>query len=225
MDDNRFFKFIWRVNALVIFGGALFALISLLFLIFIDLRLGATPEKPPVQISSDDQAVSGDQNFELRTDRIRNTDDLILLNVVILGYSNGSLSYRGDIIRNSGIHSLKTNQTNWFFSTNRQEIKNVEHFYTTKTTSNSEAITVVLGHLFSSLTTDQKGDIHRDIWVADANGANLQKLITDAEAAPNLWYYGNNKAKITIETSSGVQLIDFNLTTRAIGETSLIKTP
>ncbi|MCF6274965.1 MAG: hypothetical protein L3J05_04300 [Robiginitomaculum sp.] len=151
--------------------------------------------------------------------------DLIFLELEKPGYSGGSLSYSRSITYNVGIYSLVTSQTNWIFPTNNQEIRTTKHFRKTETLQNGDTKNTVIGHLFSSLTTGKDGEIHRDIWVTDINGNDRREILTDVDDEPEIWYYGDNKAKLIFETDKRVQLVDFDLFTRKIGETIIIAPP
>lgn len=225
MDNNRFFKFLWRVNALMLFCVALLALVTIVSAFSGDVFSGNSSDKPPVQIDIDNQVRLSVQDLEIRKTSVHLSSDLVYFELGKHDNPGGFKSYAQYVIYNVGIHSLASGKTQWVFPTNNQQIDTSEHFHKTEVLENGETKNTFVGHLFSSLTTDKDGNVRRDVWVSDVYGNGLQKILSDVSGKPDIWYFGDNRTKISFETKRGIDLVAFDVFTREIGETVTVQPP
>lgn len=225
MENNKFFKFIWRTNGLLIFLTALFTLGILLFVTFETIipTFQATP--PPAQISETGKEESSDVQLKLRFERSQFSENYVFVDLYAEYDEKGFKSYNRKETRNLGVYDLTNGNTKWIFPNNNQHVDKKTRIVKTILTPSGKKIDEVVGHFLVTSTTSTNGDVVRDIWVSSIDGSDVKKILTDISGDPSLQTFGNNQARILFSQNDALKVTNFDIDTRTIGQSSIISIP
>ena len=225
MEQNRFFKFIWRANGVLIFLTALLILGFTIFLFFETLIPTFKDTTPPPQVTTAASAQTPDKSLKLKFEHTRFDEKYVFIDLYSEEDGKGLKSYGRTQTQNLGIHDLSTGETNWIFPNNNQHIKDKSRIIKTIKTETKKTDAQTLGHFLVTATTSTDGDVIRDVWVSSADGLDTRKIISDVSVTPKLVVLKNNQARILVKTDEAIQAIDFDIETRTIGKSTIIKAP
>ena len=226
MEQNRFFKFIWRTNGLLIFVTALLTLGLILFFTFESLIPTFQATAPPLQTNAAETSVEEDAKFGMRFERRNQFDgNYVTVEAYVEYDGQGLKSYTRRQTRNIGIHNLINGNTNWIFPTNNQDVEDNSKIVKEITNSAGEIERVTVGHFLVTATTSADDNIVRDIWVSALDGSGAEKLIANVSANPQFIIFDTNQARILLETNGALKTIDFDIDTRSIGKSVIIARP
>jgi len=225
MEQNRFFKFIWRANGLLIFITVLFTLGLMVFLTFETLIPTFQDTPPPQQTLSTEREISPNAQLKLEFERSSLQEKYVIVDLYSEQDEKGLKSYTRRKTRNVGIHNLITGKTNWIFPNNNQHVNKSIRIVKALDRVEDKSEKIAVGHFLVTATTSSNGDIVRDIWVSSVDGQNTQKLISDVSAEPELRFFDTNQARILIETDGALKTIEFDIDTRTIGKSTTINLP
>jgi hypothetical protein len=225
MEQNKFFKLIWRINALAIciasLGAVLFILIGGLILI-VEMRYYDTP--PPVADTTENAntleglrlnipyspaIVEPYTYFELKTGK----------------ESTGSLSYSKSQIRNIAIVNLETGLTKWVFDGLQQEIESYEKIGKSIQNTDGHPEQLTTGLLLTVATSQRDMSVVRHVWVMKPNGDGLSKVIEGVTGEVDIQRFGKDQVRIIIETKNNVEIYPLDVDTLTIGEPSTVSFP
>lgn len=233
MDDNRFFKFIWRVNALAIAAILLLAAATLLWEVFgkdvfaprrvaevvnIDAADDTIVENRSVTVNG---RVAGAKLFRVSLSSEQEYD---------LGFS--SKSTKGSVL-NTGFYDPITGATHWLFPSQDQLITHVETiFFTPEADANVAAIKpVAVGHLVSFVDQDTSGDkrlSHSDdmsVLAIGPDGQGAKVILSGLTTAPRIWPFEGRSVVLFFDTANGEHSAIYDLDQRTLGSQFPISEP
>ena len=230
MENNRFFKFIWRANAILFFlGGAL--LIGVLLISTIGMLTNFRgSDTPPPPVSAEAEPVEGNEIFRIETPSRKYAGNKVK-GFVYFELRSGTDAYRkfssseSSQLRNIGVFDLNTDEIHWVFSDAGQEI---EGFYpVTKSILNekNETKTVTTGFLLTIAKSLPDGQVERDLWVMTPNGKDLRKILPNISQRPNIGTYGENNIKLILKTDLKADIYPFDVDALTIGTPTEILIP
>lgn len=228
MENNKFFKFLWRANAVFLFfaGIGLICLLCIFAVVLIAESRSWNSSPPPISASADKN--SENEVFELR----HNSDfaktlgsDFTYFDLRSGTDSYGSLSYSSSQLRNIGVFNLKTDKTHWVFPDQQQDI---EQFRSVGKTRRDEVKDKSLNRTGFILTVAKSLDnksIVRDVWVMRPDGQDLRKILSDVATSPSIRTYGDNQKKLIIETKTHIDVYPFDVDMLTVGEPTRVSMP
>lgn len=225
MEQSRFFKFIWRANGILIFSTALLLLGLLLFVTFETLIPTFQDTPPPAAVATEGKDEPSDIEMKLRFESSQFAEKYVFVNLYAEYDQKGLKSYTRNETRNVGIHNLKNNKTNWLFPNNNQHVDQKSRIIKTLIDATDEETSVTTGHFLVTSTTSRDGKLIKDIWVSSVDGSEVQKLLSDVSGDPRLQIFGANQARILLKMDGALKAIEFDIETRTIGQSSIIKAP
>lgn len=233
MDDNRFFKFIWRVNALAIAAILLLAA-TILFWEFlgkdifgprhvIDVVNVDPADDTIVELRSIsvDGRVAGASLFRVSLNSEQEYD---------LGFS--SKGSKGSVL-NTGFYDVDTGGTQWLFPTQDQLITRVETIFTSHQ-ENASLVShkpVALGHFVSFVDQDTSGDkrlSHSDevsVLAIGPDGQGAIRILSGLTQAPRVQPLGGRKAVLFFDTAEGKHSAIFDWDNGVLGTKYVIAQP
>ena len=225
METNKFFKFLWRANAVFIFFAAMFAAIGALIIVLwmiTDLRSEETPP-PAAEIALDDN--SENQN-DLRIQipyRLRTVGNYTYFEMRSGEDSYGKFSSSKESqLRNIAVHDLVLNSTEWVFPNPNQEIESfmpveiVVRDQTQKSTQETKAF------LLKVATSNVDKSIVRDLWIMPPNGKDVRKILSNISGKLDLHRLGDDEFRIIIETKDGVDIYPLDVSGLTIENPSTV---
>ena len=227
MENNRFFKFLWRANAIFIFGAALLALISLLiFAVFAisEMRSYQAPPPPAANVSTETNV---ENNLSIRIPYSPETVDHYTYFELRAGEDSlGKLSsYSKSQIRNIAIFDLETNETKWVFKGSQQEIEGFERIKKSIKSETGKSTRVTVGFLLTVATSRQDKSINRDLWIMSPDGADFRKIIPSILGKVDIQQYGNNETRIMIENDNYVEIHPVDINNLSLGKAVTVTLP
>lgn len=231
MEKNKFFGFLWRANAVFIFGAglaAVFVLISAAWILISE--IGGYEKSPPpisgkkvevnqpdenlwVKIPSSSFNVEGYTYFELRA----GTDSY--------GKSlSSSSSYSRSQIRNIAVYNLVSDETRWMFEGSQQQIEEYKPVRKEFVDSLGETKTPVKAILITKSTRNSDETINRELWIMSPNGENLRRLLPQISKAPEIEYFGET-VKLIVKADKNFVVYPLHVDELAIGEAVNIPMP
>jgi hypothetical protein len=228
MEDNKFFKFLWRANAIFIFAltaiGLFFAVTASFFAIT-EMRSDVSP--PPIPSALND--IADDDKIEgLRLDvphSPKTVGDYTYFELKMGKDSNGkSLSYSKSQIRNIIVYNLKTDETHWVFETTQQEIESYKPILKISYNEEGEKIKITRGFLIVKATSDADKSVNRELWVMSPDGKDLRRLLANVSKTPNLEYF-DGQTKLIVETEKEITVYPINVDDLSIGAPVVVSVP
>lgn len=224
MDNNKFFKLVWRANALLILGAALLAFIVLLFAIT-DWRV---TNLPPIAADLPVEASEMDYELRLRSLNTKNVDGFAYFEVSA-GETNlnkfSSYSYSHRQTRNLLVFNLETNETRWVFPTSRQEIQYNASIQVRERNEFGESVLVTRGFLLTVATRNSEGAVTTDVWVMSVSGEDVRKVLSGVAGRVDLKLYADNDIKTIVETDGKIDMYSMDVSTLTLGDKVTIKIP
>jgi len=234
MEENRFFRFLWRGNAVFLFIAGI-GLISLLLMTFsfliTDLRPSNAPP-PPVSVSAEkgeqSEALRTDEKFRLQIPRSRQNArgfTYFELRTGTDSYGKFSPSYSSQL-RNIAVFDLNKNTTKWLFADAQQEIEEFDSIQKEIKLENGETETLTTGFLLTVATSQADKSISRDLWVMAPNGEDLRKILPNISSrGPRIETYGAGQKKLIIETKSHIDVYPLNVDALTLGAKTRVSLP
>jgi len=140
MEENKFFKFLWRVNAVFLFFAGIGLIGILLPTVNTPVKKRAVEEVFSISPHRKSGSVDGFTYFELESEAESYG-----------GFSSGS----GKVFqtRNIGVFNLLTNEMNWIFPNAQQEIENFVEIEKSIPTDDGKTKNVTKGFLMTVATS------------------------------------------------------------------------
>jgi len=227
MEENRFFRFLWRGNAIFLFLAGI-ALTSVLlmawFVLISDLRYEDTP--PPLAETSNTAVEKEDFRVRRYNSHNNKVDDFAYYKLEYGTDSYGKLSSGSSSqTRNIAVLNLATNETKWMFPNAQQEIEGMTPIKKTIIQADGKTKTETTGQLLSVAVSGPNKSITRDLWVMRTDGTEFRKMLSDIPVRPDVEHYGNNLIKLIIETKTGLEIYALNVDTLTLGPSTKISLP
>ena len=223
MENNRFFKFLWRANAIFIFGAALLALISLLFFAVFaipEMRSNQALPPPAANVSTETNV---ENNLSIRIPYSPETVDHYTY--LELRAGEDISSYSKSQIRNIAIFDLETNETKWVFKGSQQEIEEFERIKKSIKSETGKSTRVTVGFLLTVATSRQDESINRDLWIMSPDGADFRKIIPSISGKVDIRQFGNNETRIMIENDNYVEIHPVDINNLSLGKAVTVTLP
>jgi len=227
MENNRFFKFLWRANAVFIFGAALIAIFSaLIFTVFVISEFRSYDAAPP-PIVDDKMETNIEDNLSIRIPYSPETVGQYTYFELRAGEDTlGKLSsYSKSQIRNLAIFDLEANETKWVFEGSQQEIEKYERITKSVKSDTGKSTRLTVGFLLTVATSRSDKSVNRDIWAMSPNGSGLQKIIPNVSGKIDTQTYGNNETRIIIEKINYVEIYPIDVNSLSVGKPVIVRLP
>ena len=184
MEDNRFFKFAWRFNAIIFMLAGILAIGVLVFTGYQIFR-EATRERTTRNIVNVDKNQSIDEKCELgRQYKIEGTSFIMIPLISDQSYAMASYSKSSHSARNYLFIDIQNNDKKWLFQTNAHLIADID-FLTEN--ENEEEARRVLAILYRIISKDKNGDKRLtdvdgiSIAISRPSGHGYKEIINDVD--------------------------------------------
>ena len=236
MEENRFFKFLWRGNAIFLFiagVGFIGILLMAMAILMADLRSFNSPPPPVVNADhdktdqSETRSVSEDFNLQIPYSS-QNAVGYTYFELRSGTDSYGkSLSGSTSQLRNIAVFDLNKNTTKWVFPNAQQEIEDFDSIVKKIEAVDGETKTVTTGFLLTVATSQADKSVHRDLWVMSPSGEDLRKLLPNIAAARGhrLETYDDGKKKLIVKTDEFIDVYPLDVDALRLGSPTRITTP
>lgn len=231
MDNNRFFKFIWRANGLLVFGLAVIAAFFTLFIAGLTIvefgSSGNSAPPPAVEVRTDAEIVADTFRLEIPHSPIV-VDNFTYIELRAGVPSGGKFSsggYSRGQLRNIGIFDMNTNTTKWVFNGSQQEIESRKQIAHRVPAPNDEYTETITGLLLTVATSRADKTVQRDIWIMSPDGEDLRKVIPNMTGDLELQRYDNTRLKLMIEQDDQIDVYDLDTAALTLGEPTTITLP
>jgi len=227
METNKFFKFLWRANAIAIFCaamGALFCIVLAVGFVISDLFHEDTP---PPTIESVDDASAKDETLRIRLQYKSNAVENFTYFNLRSGEDNygklsgGSSSQR----RNIAVYDSNTKTTHWVFETSNQEIEEFLRLQKTIRDDAGKSSSITKGFLLSVANSNTDGSITRNLWIMPLNGKNPKKLLSDISGRLKLHTTDDDQLTLMIERNAEIDIYPVDLETLTLGQVTTLSPP
>ena len=218
MDDNPIFKLIWRVNAIVILGVAIFGLLGAIVLL---LELTRFNEPAPLVINEPTQEQPRDKN--IRIGQWITGHNLIEVSIHT-GWNNEyglSKSGKASEYLNYGAYSPDALATNWAFPDNNQIITS-NHTLSNAEILGNEREQIVVGYIMTVINNDSNADgglsqkDESEIYYVSTDMSERIKLFSGVLGRASEHKIGPDAFLLTFKTVHGLQTAKFNSAERTI---------
>ncbi|MBT2130834.1 hypothetical protein [Aliiroseovarius lamellibrachiae] len=233
LDDNKFFKFIWRVNALAIAAILVLAAVTLFWQFLGKDVFGPRHVTDVVNVDPADETivelrsisidgrVAGAKLFRVSLNTEQEYD---------LGFS--SKGSKGSVL-NTGFYDLNTGTIQWLFPTQDQLITHVETLFTSRHENASLLAQkpVALGHFVSFIDQDTSGDKRLSpsdeisVLAIGPDGQGAKRILSGLIRAPRVQPLGGGKAVLFFDTSEGQHSAIFDWDEGTLGAEFTIALP
>ncbi|WP_068088467.1 hypothetical protein [Polycladidibacter stylochi] len=227
MDNNWFFKYLWRFNAIVIACAAIFSFISIGFF-----TVEQTISKPVVvqETVNIDREDNISQEYDLYISN--QIDDKFIIKLT-LDQSFDFKYFSKDTeenLMNVGVYSPLTGHTNWIFPTSNQLIVNYKILYqTNKAIQDRER--KAIGQLFSVVERDTTQDNRlsysddKSVWSSTADGTKLKKIIPHIHSNVIVHYLSDDQILLSYEDTEGYKTALYDPITQTVSSRNTIEKP
>lgn len=196
MDNNKFFKWIWRLNGLIVFFGVGLVLVIVVYEMARPL-FRETPEEQIITSVADDP--EGEEKWVLGHPKGLSSSDYIAIPLVSENDKIASKKSRGHIISSGGPYwpsgtaknilfiNTKSNEASWLFPSNNQLIDSFSEFPSVSKSEKkkNEDIQTLIFYVLINKDTNGDGMLSADdklnLAVSDTNGNNLKVLMQDID--------------------------------------------
>jgi len=225
MENNKFFKLLWRANAIFLFAAGLLLIGILLFalgLMVLETRVSHTP---PPSVSDNTHLNQAEETFRLKIPS-RNYNQNGPENYTYFELRTGTDSYgkfsssKNSQIRNIAVYNLNSSESHWLFPNAQQEIEGFAEL-----TKNLHEQKITTGYLLTVAKSLPDGTVSRDLWVMSPDGKDLKELLADIKRRPDIETYGENKIKLIFEMDTSIDIYPFDVDALTIGTPTQITIP
>lgn len=227
MESNKFFKFLWRTNAIFIFCLAVVSLccgLMIAALAISEMRAEKTP--PPIaELTADAGNFEDDLRLRLPYSQ-KKAGHYTYLELRAGDDSYGKLSsYSQSQIRNIAAVNLKSGTTKWIFDGAQQQIEKYSSIVKSETSEEGKTINITTGFLLTVATSRADKSIIRDIWIMPPNGEDVRKVVSDISGSTDIERYDDNGLRLIIETDDTIEIYSLDPDALTLGEPITVTLP
>ena len=229
METNKFFKFLWRANAIFIFVAAMGAIIVVLLMGVLLLSELFHEDTPPPAIETVDGASNKDETFRIRLPyNFETVENFTYFDVKSksrqVGYdkfSSGSSSQRRNIV----VYDSDSKTSHWVFENLNQEIESFQELNKTIRDDAGKKTRVPKAFLLKVANSNVDGLITRNLWIMPLSGKNPKKIVSDIYGDLKLYTTDDDQLTLIIETSDGIDIYPVDLENLTLGQATTISPP
>jgi hypothetical protein len=230
VDDNRFFKFLWRFNALAIAAVVLLAGAILSFEVIRNVFQSKNGGYEVVNVDETDtsieevttvsvgEGVSGYAHFRVNLSSEQTYDH---------GYSSKSTQHT---TINTGFFDPLTGDTTWVFNTNEHLITQSDTLYKPQP-AGIDAPLVTSGQLLSVVSKDTTGDKRlsnsdlKDVWGIGPTGSEPKLILSGITGNLSVSPLGYGRSAVFYRDEEGLKSTVYNPQTKTTGTIHKIQSP
>ena len=230
MEQNRFFKFLWRANAVFLFAAGLLLVGMLLMSAFFLINDFGYSKTPPPSVSTSTEQNRAEEIFSLRAPS-RKYGDTPTENFTYFELRSGVDSYAklssgsASQLRNIAVFDLNKNTTHWVFPDSGQQIENYDDVRRAVILETGDKKWISTGFLLTVAKTLPDRTVSRDLWVMTPDGKTLKKILSDISDSPDIERYGDDKIKLVLETKTHIDVYPFDVDMLTVGEPTRVSIP
>ncbi len=236
MEDSKFFKWVWRINALSILGAVIISL-SIATYSFIENITRTIPKKPLVKNLADDP--QGKEKWVLSNSEIIRGSDYIFIRLIsennnikarrardTYNMFSGGISHSP--AKNILFLNAAKNESSWMFGNNNQLITSIQQFpysYDREENINTEVL------FYGVIQNDTNGDGVKNIKdrvsfaISEYNGNNFKIIVKEIDRVISKSHVSNNRAFVIYQKDGVASSILIDLKKlQVISENELPKT-
>ena len=227
METNKFFKFLWRANAILIFFAAIGAIILLFTAVSYVISDLFHEDTPPPAIETVDSVFAKDETIRIRLKtRFEAVDNFTYFDLKsgednYGKFSSGSSSQRRNIV----VYDSDSKTSHWVFENLNQEIESFQELKKTIRDDAGEITYVTKAFLLKVANSNVDGTIARNLWIMPLSGKNPKKIVSDIYGDLKLYTTDDDQLTLIIETSDGIDIYPVDLENLTLGQATTISPP
>ncbi len=227
MEENRFFKTIWRINAL------LFLLIVIGFAVFwtylaISFSVDSSPNNAlPPSVVGEEEGGDEDQSLRIKIpSQSKNVENFLYFELrsgkdEFDKFSSHSRSQ----LRNISVFDQRSNTSSWVFPNANQEIERFRSIEVTAPDRTKESQAITKGFLLVVAKTGANKEVVRDLWLMSIDGKDLKRVLERVSDSVELRYASDEEVKLVVERENIVRVYDLNTDSLTLGDPVFITYP
>ena len=230
MDENKFFKFIWRINGLLIFSIAALSLILLTFTLYHEFNR-ATGERNVHSVVNVDEEQEVENRWVFgQISTLQDTPYIILPLYSNQEYDQTYFSKSARSNRNYLYINTLTENKNWLYDHNRFLISDRETLKIKKVDSEKDQKTPI-AHLFQVIENDTNADGRLNtkdklnIVLTHIDGTNRQNILSNIDDFLGHTLNDNNELVALYSKDNATFSVRINLETFKISSQTEVKKP
>ena len=227
METNKFFKFLWRANAILIFFAAIGAIILLFTAVSYVISDLFHEDTPPPAIETVDSVFAKDETIRIRLKtRFEAVDNFTYFDLKsgednYGKFSSGSSSQRRNIV----VYDSDSKTSHWVFENINQEIESFQELNKTIRDDAGKKTRVPKAFLLKVANSNVDGLITRNLWIMPLSGKNPKKIVSDIYGDLKLHTTDDDQLTLIIETSDGIDIYPVDLENLTLGQATTISPP
>ena len=227
METNKFFKFLWRANAILIFFAAIGAIILLFTAVSYVISDLFHEDTPPPAIETVDSVLAKDETIRIRLKtRFEAVDNFTYFDLKsgednYGKFSSGSSSQRRNIV----VYDSDSKTSHWVFENLNQEIESFQELNKTIRDDAGKKTRVPKAFLLKVANSNVDGLITRNLWIMPLSGKNPKKIVSDIYGDLKLHTTDDDQLTLIIETSDGIDIYPVDLENLTLGQATTISPP
>ena len=227
METNKFFKFLWRANAILIFFAAIGAIILLFTAVSYVISDLFHEDTPPPAIETVDSVFAKDETIRIRLKtRFEAVDNFTYFDLKsgednYGKFSSGSSSQRRNIV----VYDSDSKTSHWVFENLNQEIESFQELNKTIRDDAGKKTRVPKAFLLKVANSNVDGLITRNLWIMPLSGKNPKKIVSDIYGDLKLHTTDDDQLTLIIETSDGIDIYPVDLENLTLGQATTISPP
>lgn len=220
MDENRFFRVLWRINAVLIFGAAAaIAFWAMFFAVVLIAEERIDTPPPPVVESDAEISTSKDELWFQIPYKLKVTGRYTYVEARVGTDSGGKLSsYSESQLRNIAVINLETNESQWVFPDTQQEIDKFWEIETSSRNQKGKLVKTTEGFFLVVATSRADGSVNRDLWVMDPSGVNVKRIKSDVSGQLKFIEFGDNQIRVVIDRNSEIDIFELDIDNLTLGD-------
>ena len=224
METNKFFKFLWRANAILIFFAAIGAIILLFTAVSYVISDLFHEDTPPPAIETVDSVLAKDETIRIRLKtRFEAVDNFTYFDLKsgednYGKFSSGSSSQRRNIV----VYDSDSKTSHWVFENLNQEIESFQELNKTIRDDAGKKTRVPKAFLLKVANSNVDGLITRNLWIMPLSGKNPKKIVSDIYGDLKLHTTDDDQLTLIIETSDGIDIYPVDLENLTLGQATTI---
>ena len=227
METNKFFKFLWRANAILIFFAAIGAIILLFTAVSYVISDLFHEDTPPPAIETVDSVFAKDETIRIRLPYNLKTVE----NFTYFELRSGEDSY-GKVLsgstsqnRNIGVYDTNTKTTHWVFESSNQEIESFLDLPMRVRDDAGKVKNITKAFLLKVANSNVDGTISRNLWIMPLNGKNPKNILSGISGNLKLHTTHDDQLTLMIETEDEIDVYPIDLETLTFGSVTTLSMP